>query len=296
MICLRSGQLSKNDIIDNELIYPHGDNNNYKASSYDITPTAVAMSTRSGMLETVYTDRNNHYQNVYYIYVRPKDSVLIISNEFISLPDNISGYVSSRVSNVARGFGHICTTIDPGWNGAILVALSNPTNSPIRIEVGTDDKSSRPLASLTFHYLSRKIEISPEHKSMRLDILRKNAYFNQKGLKAWFRKTFFRKRRAYTDDFFNYVNAHKCELCSAVGWERFLDEFSRFNGERSKNYIKRDSWIKRALRWLESHYIAIAICVAVICILISFLGTLGLLSEDQIQRCCVVLKPFLNIM
>lgn len=143
MICHQTGQLSKKDIIDSRLIYPQGNDSNYKAASYDITPTAVAMSTRTGMLETVYRDRKKHYQDSYYIYVHPKDSVLIVSNEFIRVPANIAGYISSRVSNVARGFGHICTTIDPGWNGAVLIALSNPTNKPIRIEVGINEKNSQ---------------------------------------------------------------------------------------------------------------------------------------------------------
>lgn len=141
MIYRQAGQLSKRDILANKLIYPQGYEKNYKAASYDITPTAIAMSTRSGMLETVFVDRKKLYQNEHYIYVHPKDSVLIISNEFIRVPTNIAGYISSRVSNVARGFGHICTTIDPGWNGAVLIALSNPTSKPIRIEVGINGKN-----------------------------------------------------------------------------------------------------------------------------------------------------------
>lgn len=201
MIYRQAGQLSKRDILANKLIYPQGYEKNYKAASYDITPTAIAMSTRSGMLETVFVDRKKLYQNEHYIYVHPKDSVLIISNEFIRVPTNIVGYISSRVSNVARGFGHICTTIDPGWNGAVLIALSNPTSKPIRIEVGINGKKSYPLATMTFHYLSREVFAKAEHESMRLDLLKANAYFNKKGFRSTLKKLFSRKRRLYTDAF-----------------------------------------------------------------------------------------------
>ena len=234
MIYRQAGQLSKRDILANKLIYPQGYEKNYKAASYDITPTAIAMSTRSGMLETVFVDRKKLYQNEHYIYVHPKDSVLIISNEFIRVPANIAGYISSRVSNVARGFGHICATIDPGWNGAVLIALSNPTSKPIRIEVGINGKKSYPLATITFHYLSREVFAKAEHESMRLDLLKTNAYFNKKGFCSTLRKLLCRKRRIYTDAFFDYIDAHKDVLNSADGWNCFLDEFSRFTGENSK--------------------------------------------------------------
>lgn len=264
MIYRQAGQLSKRDILANKLIYPQGYEKNYKAASYDITPTAIAMSTRSGMLETVFVDRKKLYQNEHYIYVHPKDSVLIISNEFIRVPTNIAGYISSRVSNVARGFGHICTTIDPGWNGAVLIALSNPTNKPIRIEVGINGKKSYPLATMTFHYLSRKVFVKSEHGSMRLDLLETNAYFNKKGLRSALRKLFFRKRRIYTDAFFDYIDAHKDVLNNADGWNCFLDEFSRFTGEHSKTFVKRDSWIKSVFMWFETYRVAIGICIAII--------------------------------
>lgn len=283
MIYRQAGQLSKRDILANKLICPQGYEKNYKAASYDITPTAIAMSTRSGMLETVFVDRKKLYQNEHYIYVHPKDSVLIISNEFIRVPANIAGYISSRVSNVARGFGHICTTIDPGWNGAVLIALSNPTNKPIRIEVGINGKKSYPLATMTFHYLSRKVFVKSEHGSMRLDLLETNAYFNKKGLRSALRKLFSRKRRIYTDAFFDYIDAHKDVLNSADGWNCFLDEFSRFTGEHSKAFVKRDSWIKSVFRWFETYRVAIGICIAIICILFSLLCTLGLLSDEQIK-------------
>jgi len=48
---------------------------------------------------------------------------LVVTKEYISVPSNIVGYVVSRVSKVSEGFGHVSTSIDPNWKGALLIAL-----------------------------------------------------------------------------------------------------------------------------------------------------------------------------
>ena len=111
----RYGQLSEIDI-KKELKEPNGMKiysvinikKNIHRASIDITPTIVALSSKYGMLQTVYV-KKSQYINSYYIYVKPRDTILIVSNEYIHLPNYIAGYVTSRVTNVAKGFGHICT-------------------------------------------------------------------------------------------------------------------------------------------------------------------------------------------
>lgn len=116
------GQLGRLDILKEKksglIIYPY-ESRYLKAASYDLTPTVVAMSSKIGMLETVYREKN-YKKDRYFILVHPKDTVLIISNEYLNVPENIAGYISSRVSKVVEGFGHISTTIDPNWTGALL--------------------------------------------------------------------------------------------------------------------------------------------------------------------------------
>jgi len=219
------GQLSQQDILEelkkknikNSLkifsVY-NGYKNHIKLSSFDITPTIVALSSKTGMLETVYQNKNMII-NSYYICVKPKDTVLIVSNECICMPSYISGYVTSRVSNVVKGFGHISTTVDPTWQGALLIALSNPSNQALKIDVGVATKEiengklisidiSQTLATVTFHYLHTPYSKNPmEYKSMRTDLLEKMQYKNKKGVKSFFRKVFFRRRRKFTDFFLN---------------------------------------------------------------------------------------------
>ncbi len=210
---MKSGQLSKEDMtLEQEsgglTIVPF-DMSRQKGASYDISPTIIAMSTKVGMLETVYRERNYPYK--YYVNVKAKDTVLAVSREYISVPPNMAGYVVSRVSKVSEGFGHVSTSIDPNWKGALLIALSNPSNKPIKVCVGggsEENGKSLSLATTSFHYLNTPCdEAEIEYSGMRLDLLKSLAYLKRQGIKAWINKNIHPNRRKFTDFFFNY-----CEM------------------------------------------------------------------------------------
>lgn len=305
----KKGQLSKNDIInelnsDNGLKIRLGINEDdivkkiICSASYDITPSIVAMSSKIGMLETVYKT-SSKLENSYYIYVKPKDTVMIVSNEFICLPPNMAGYVTSRVSNVVRGFGHISTTIDPSWNGALLIALSNPSNHAIRINVGISTlkkendeykviDSQNTLATLTFHYLHSSIaDVNQKYKSMRIDLLESIKYDKKCGIKAAFRKVFHFKRRRYTDYFFEYLQIHGNEMLTESGWSEFLDEFSKVvknnnndNNFSVTNFVIKENIFRRAIRFIIEHRLSFTLLL-IIFLLILF--RFNLISTDIIQ-------------
>lgn len=204
-----------------------------KAASYDITPSIIAMSVKAGMLEKVY--REPHYnEDRYYILVHPKDTVLIVSNEYLVVPSDIAGYVSSRVSKLVDGFGHISTTIDPNWCGAALIALSNPSNQPLKVYVGGNKDgcgNQNQLATITFHYLNtacEKEDIDGIHMGMRLDLLEKVLYKNKSGVRAFWRKVFFQKRRKFTD-YFMSVCKEKYQIINESEWKEINKEFSYIN-------------------------------------------------------------------
>ncbi len=270
--CMSSnhGQLSKDDIIgeisknktnkkegigiDIGRFTNHIRNDHLKFASYDITPSVVAISSKVGMLEKVYSNKSSII-NSYYIYVKPKDTVLIVSNEFITIPNYIAGYVTSRVSNVANGFGHISTSVDPTWSGALLIALSNPSNRAIKIDVGISTtyhangkldfvRTPQTLATVTFHYLNQPYVNKPiEYKNMRSDLLEQIRYNNRNGFKAYLRKLFFQKRKHFTDHFFEYIKSHELELSTRKGWNRFINEFSIVVEE--KRLIEKHNLIKK---------------------------------------------------
>lgn len=305
----KAGQLSKTDII-KELnedkgisIYSCVDfSRNIHAASFDITPTIVCMSVKSGMLQTVYV-KNSPTVNSYYVFVKPHDTLLIVSNEFISLSNYISGYVTSRVSNVVNGFGHICTTIDPNWRGALLIALSNPSNRTIKIDVGTSTKffndkekfifDKKPLATLTFHYLSEKsIEQNKEYNSMRTDLLNEISYKKRTGLKNFVRKIFHPNQKKFTDFFFEYLKFHEDEMKTKDGWKQFLREFSIFNniknptpknnayGRCAYDFIIKENFLNRTKHFLENHKVTIVVILSIIFFIIykSYLSDSELLS------------------
>lgn len=231
----RKGYLSKYDIANESekenglTIFPY-DARCQKLASYDLTPTIIAMSSKKGMLETVYRE-TGYLQDRYYILVHPKDTVLIVSNEYIIVPHYIAGYISSRVSKVVEGFGHISTTIDPNWSGAMLIAVSNPSNQMLKIYVGNTHcpaDSPNQLATVTFHYLNTSCEAKDKermHTGMRTDLLKGISYTNRHGLRAWFRKVRYARNRKFTDYFFS-VCKHMEEGFNKEAWETFLKDFS----------------------------------------------------------------------
>lgn len=236
------GQLSKVDMErefeeDGLKIIPFVENCK-KAASYDITPTIIAMSAKVGMLENVY--REPHYnKDKYYILVHPKDTVLIVSNEYLIVPPNIAGYVSSRVSKLVEGFGHISTTIDPNWKGAALIALSNPSNQPLKVYVGASKEgegSQNQLATITFHYLNTQCaiaDIDGAYRGMRLDLLEKIMYTNKRGFKAFWRNVFYSRRKKFTD-YFMSVCKEKYGDIDDKEWLEILDEFSYLDFSKLK--------------------------------------------------------------
>ncbi len=265
--------------------------NNLKGASYDITPTIIALSTRCGMLESVYCDTK--YPFNYYFYVRAKDTVLVVSKEYISVPDNIAGYVISRVSNVVEGIGHVCTSIDPNWKGALLIALNNPTNKPIKICVNSKNASNNAnkLATITFNYLSNGINEKTPHSGMRIDLLNQMKYSNRIGIKAFLRKKIHPYRVEFTDFFFNY-----CEMLSSgeMEWDEFVKPLvgesvdkcvncSNYKKSKKKekidDFIIRESRISKVFNWLNTHKKIIYEVLIFILLLLAATGKLPVMIQ-----------------
>jgi len=72
------------------------------------------------------------------IAISPGETVLIATTEKIGMPKDrsISGLVTSKVSKVSKGLSHVSTTIDPDWNGPLLVAINNYSRNTIKLQVG----------------------------------------------------------------------------------------------------------------------------------------------------------------
>lgn len=201
----KSGQLSKKDIIREQdahtLVIEPRDDAKVKAASFDISPSCLVMSVRSGSFMRIHSSisrcekghRNpewhcnacrkklrapNHCPEQKYVYIAPRDTALVLSREYIQLPEIMCGSVVSRVSTVSNGLGHISTTIDPLWKGALLIAISNPSSEPKKLMI-QDETSAIPLATVTLQYLNTPVQkksIHTTHLPARVDILEKYLY------------------------------------------------------------------------------------------------------------------------
>ena len=72
------------------------------------------------------------------IEILPRDTVLITTLETIGMPQSktISGFIVSKVSKVSKGLSHISTTVDPDWEGPLLIAIHNHSTDKVEIEYG----------------------------------------------------------------------------------------------------------------------------------------------------------------
>lgn len=85
-----------------------------------------------------------------YFYLRPNETILALSYEYIKVTDRIAGSFHSRVRMTAQGVGSTSTTLDPGWKGMLLFSLNNPTKKKIKIVLSTRiDGTIRPNPVIT---------------------------------------------------------------------------------------------------------------------------------------------------
>lgn len=70
------------------------------------------------------------------ISIDPGATALITTLENIIMPKarSISGLIESKVTKVSKGLSHISTTVDPDWEGHLLIALHNHSNEKISLE------------------------------------------------------------------------------------------------------------------------------------------------------------------
>ena len=277
-----------------------------KAASYDITPTLVAMSVKLGMLETIYCEAT-FCSPRYYFYVHPKDTVLVVSNEFISVPGNIAGDVASRVSMVVKGFGHISTTIDPFWCGAALIGLSNPTNQLLKVYLNDADELNQ-LATVSFYYLNspcKPMDTDTDHLGMRLDLLEKVKYSRRTGFRSFLRKIIHWRRKSFTDYFFSVCET-KYKNLNLQNWDDFLNEFSKLKrpeadkqekkGPKKSQKVAADFVITeniliRTYHFLERHRIVTTVLIVIFVIILEKLNLIPDAVKDFLVE---VIRSFLG--
>lgn len=116
-----------------------------------------------------------HKGNEWFFYLRPHETVLVLTRETIWVSKFIGGTFHSKVSLVTRGLGHVSTTLDPGWNGQLLVPLNNPTREKIKIVIARDDNNVKVfetfLTMVLFRAQEAALNTKSDNKAARIELL-----------------------------------------------------------------------------------------------------------------------------
>lgn len=88
-----------------------------------------------------------------YVFISPHSFVLATTQEYLSLPDDLTAFVEGRSSIGRLGlFVQNAGWIDPGFKGQITLELFNASDNTIQLEVG------RRIAQLVFVKMSNPCE------------------------------------------------------------------------------------------------------------------------------------------
>lgn len=138
-------------------IYPFKESN-LKGSSYNLTASKVAY---------LQSDKKIAVNGKDEIVVPPGETVLIQTVESIYSRKNICGTYHSKVSLVSEGFSHIGTTLDPGYMGTSLIAITNTTKDTKKIKCGDS------IVTLMFYKVSGCDKEEKDNPACRDDLIPK---------------------------------------------------------------------------------------------------------------------------
>lgn len=174
-------------LLDKDIVICNYAEDNLTDIGYNLTPTDFIFSINSNLLVEIKLSKSEKY-----CYIEPHDTVLIITRESIWVSESIAGTFHSKVKMVSKGFGHVSTTLDPFWEGPLLISINNPTNKRLKFVIQEDKKDGRGLqyrsfVTLVFYKMADKCMKKHDNPSGRLDILKtiieesrlKNDKFNE---------------------------------------------------------------------------------------------------------------------
>jgi dCTP deaminase len=90
----------------------------------------------------------------------PGEFILGATAEVVTLPDNVAGRLEGRSSLARLGLTIHSTAglIDPGWEGAITLELSNVGPEPVRLELGMR------ICALAFEFVDKPVAVPYRNK------------------------------------------------------------------------------------------------------------------------------------
>lgn len=262
-----SGLLSDNDIlesIDNsELVICPFHEKNLTPLGYNLSFTKFIFSTKNKLLYNIKTDKKT---NEIYCIVEPNDTLLILTQEAVWVSKKLAGTFHSKVGIVSKGFGHISTTLDPNWEGPLLISLNNPTKQKIKLVIGKDKKDGieyKTFVTLIFYRMISKAKGNQDNLPCRVEIL-KDTEDNLKDSKK------YSQLISVIDKIRNFETLHVG--IGAVGEEfrkekikQFKDKYNRFAVDIN-GYIGEASRISKSI--VDDNYFKYSIVIFIIILVV----------------------------
>ena len=186
-------------------------------AGYNLTPTRFFYSTKKKRFLSIIENSDEVY-----VMIDRNDTVLVRTRESVAVSSALSGAFYSKVKVVSEGFGHVSTTLDPNWEGQLLISLNNPTNRKLKFSIEKKAYGKtiyNSFVTVEFMGLDSIPLKRSDNPPGRLDILESTVEKNI--------STFKRKE---VDELRQLLGAlHKCE-------ERTLESllFKRLNSEEKK--------------------------------------------------------------
>lgn len=138
-------------------------------SGYNLTPTNFFYSTKKKQFLSIIKNDEETY-----VMIDRNDTVLVRTRESIAISHILTGAFYSKVKVVSEGFGHVSTTLDPNWEGQLLISLNNPTNRRLKFSIEKEVYGKRicnSFVTLEFMYLNEAAKNLSDNPPGRLDIL-----------------------------------------------------------------------------------------------------------------------------
>jgi dCTP deaminase len=104
-------------------------------------------------------------ENDGHIKIDPNDTVVIETLESVSLTKKIGGTIHSIVSiTITYNLSHISTTVDPGWEGKLLIHIHNLGKKPVTLSF------KQRLCTICFYPMTNEASKSHTSPPGRVDI------------------------------------------------------------------------------------------------------------------------------
>ena len=88
-----------------------------------------------------------------FVKIKPKDRVLVWTNESVFLSDNFCGTLHTVTKLASQGLGHIGTRVNPKWLGVMCIPIHNFSEEEVTLYIKNPDE---PIAYLMIHKLRFK--------------------------------------------------------------------------------------------------------------------------------------------